>query len=108
MTVLQIVMGCVLFVLLMMFVVSTAIEIWENEKLRKTYKILAYLGIVILISMAISSSISKETHLFFSSIFLKYIQVMYWLSLSLGAWFMSKNFIFKMRKTFSNASQPSA
>lgn len=108
MTVLQIIMGFVLFIFLMMFVVSTAIEIWENEKLRKTYKTLAYLGAVILISMALSSSISKETHLFFSSIFLKYIQVMYWLSLSLGAWFMSKNFIIKMRKTFSNASEPSA
>ena len=108
MTVLQMFMGFVLFVLLLMFIVFTAIEILEKEKLRKTYKILAYLGVVILFSMALSSSGSKETHLFFSSVFLKYIQVMYWLSLSLGVWFMAKNFINKIRKAFSNTSKQPA
>ncbi|EIS5756593.1 hypothetical protein LZ898_004630 [Salmonella enterica] len=91
MNTLAIIIGVILFLFIIAFITYSVVNIRKHKQLKDLYAKLLWVGIVIALINAISSSFSSEFHTFMASVFINYIKAMYYSVIAFGFFFILRS-----------------
>lgn len=97
MDLLSIASGVLVFCMFIAFFIYTGVNIKQNDRLRKAYKIAFYLGLLIIAAMALTGIVAKEINVLFTLIFMYYLKSVYCFTFITGVFFGARSFYFKMK-----------
>lgn len=100
MNILSIASGVIVFCLFIAFFIYTGMNIKNSKKLKKIYKVIGWIGVVLLASLFISVHLSREVHIILSLVFVHYLKLIYSFTFILGVFFLGKKIYSKVKSFY--------
>ncbi|HCM5085959.1 TPA: hypothetical protein N3K56_005191 [Klebsiella aerogenes] len=100
MNILSIASGVIVFCLFIAFFIYTGMNIKNSKKLKKIYKVIGWIGVVLLASLFISVHLSREVHIILSLVFVHYLKLIYSFTFILGVFFLGKKIYSKIKSFY--------